>query len=79
MLLDLWCIGSIPTTKSEGRVEAGSFADADAKTKELRLRPNVSNHARGFRLENLEHEDMELNVFYNSQQMAEMGYAKDAK
>ena len=57
-------------------IESEDPNDANQKAKDLGLMPEECNHAKGYVLEDIEDEDMELNKFYTNQQMAEMGYEK---
>ena len=58
-------------------VEVDNPNDANQRSKDLGLMPEECNLAKGWTIENLDGEDMELDTFYTRQQMDDMGYERD--
>ena len=55
-------------------VEVDDPNNANQHCSDVGLMPEECNQARGFVLEDIEGEDMELNKFYTRQEMVDMGY-----
>ena len=70
--------GSPHTGKNLGAciVEVDDPNQANEKCKELGLMPDECNQARGYPLDSIEDESMELNRFYTPTELEAMGYQK---